>query len=100
MTSRGAAMGRDSYGVSDTVVGNYRIGGEIGRGSFAVVFKGVHVVSSPPLQDGGDDGTLRWRAWRQSSPQSLGPRDTVPGDGGVEGWWGRRIRQGHKLQNR
>lgn len=59
MSSRGAAMSRDSYGVSDTTIGNWRIGGEIGRGSFAVVFKGVHTVSSSLLEDSSDDGTLR-----------------------------------------
>lgn len=54
MTTRGGSStmsSRDNYGVSDTIVGNYRIGAEIGRGSFAVVFKGVHIVSpSPPLK--------------------------------------------------
>ena len=29
----------------DSLVGNFRVGKEIGRGSFAVVFKGHHVVS-------------------------------------------------------
>jgi len=33
---------------NDLVVGHYRIGGEIGRGSFATVYKGHHTVSSPP----------------------------------------------------
>jgi len=30
---------------SDSTVGNYKIGSEIGRGSFATVFKGHHTVS-------------------------------------------------------
>jgi serine/threonine protein kinase len=30
---------------SDPIVGNYRIGGEIGSGSFATVYKGHHIVS-------------------------------------------------------
>lgn len=32
----------------DSLVGNFRVGKEIGRGSFAVVFKGHHVVSCAP----------------------------------------------------
>jgi len=33
-------------GSQDTVVGAFRIGKEIGRGSFATVYQGVHLVSS------------------------------------------------------
>lgn len=32
-------------GSQDTVVGAFRIGKEIGRGSFATVYQGVHLVS-------------------------------------------------------
>lgn len=33
--------------MENTQVGNYRIGSEIGRGSFAVVFKAHHTVGFP-----------------------------------------------------
>jgi len=40
--------GNNGGGVqNDLVVGHYRIGSEIGRGSFATVYKGHHTVSFP-----------------------------------------------------
>ena len=39
-------------GSQDSVVGAFRIGKEIGRGSFATVYQGVHLVSSfQPFSD-------------------------------------------------
>lgn len=46
MASKGSGS-RESGGPGNSLVGDFKLGHEIGRGSFAVVFKGHHQVSPP-----------------------------------------------------